>query len=623
MSWTECFPVLTDEMVDAYERGATESEKREYDEWFAVDRVVNRRESPHVAAFSLFWKHINQDDGELPSIDREVLTSAEERGLVKRFPPWEHYVEPLLEGARRIRSVRPEVAIRVYLAADMSFLTDELTAEGCEVYLMKSSSIRHNPGAMWRFLALEERGRLVTISDADRAPLLEADIERTELMSKTGLGFWRVPVWGETRNDNAVGYRPILACQMGSRKPIPAGRLMKAIIWHTRNGTIEVQCKPPGCGQRPIFGTSWPDYGFDEWFLQSAIYPRAAMNGILSFVPASARSTLLPLDIEYCTWANPRSEIVYFGRDGACCKPPPGTKNGAKSRVLKSIEKSRRFGKRCIGRSNRNRSRPLPPITLVVARYRENLDWLLEVDRNVRVVVYNKGPGIADSGILNRIDRLESLPNRGREADTYLAHLQKGRHPDEGEWTVFSQGDPFPHSPDFLALLSRRSDWNQIQPLTAGFLGECPPAALRTCEVAEWFGNLKVRSEFFSPWTLETLGFQDEGVKGWFGDYRDYHGIAPGWSMSGHFLELCGLHDLAREAWTSYVGQFAYGAIFAVGTGCLDRIPRRKLARMRKLAAGHPVHGFLYERLWLHLFGLPFAVTESRKLQTTTPSAVG
>jgi hypothetical protein len=43
---------------------------------------------------------------------------------------------------------------------------------------------------MWRFLALEERrGRLITIADSDRAPLVEADIQRTELMARIGLGF--------------------------------------------------------------------------------------------------------------------------------------------------------------------------------------------------------------------------------------------------------------------------------------------------------------------------------------------------------------------------------------------------------------------------------------------------
>jgi hypothetical protein len=32
-----------------------------------------------------------------------------------------------------------------------------------------------------------------------------------------------------------------------------------------------------------------------------------------------ARGPMIPLDIEYCTWANPRSEVVYFAAGGGCC----------------------------------------------------------------------------------------------------------------------------------------------------------------------------------------------------------------------------------------------------------------------------------------------------------------
>jgi predicted GH43/DUF377 family glycosyl hydrolase len=323
MSWTDVFPVLDDDLVSAYESDATPGEKAEADAWFAVDRIVNRSKAKHLVAFSLFWKNARSDEPDLPPLDRETLLQAQEKGIVSRFAPWEHYVQPLLNGARRMQEKRPDVVFRIYLAADLHFLTEDFTALGCEVVLMKSSSLRHNPGAMWRFLALEERGKLITISDSDRAPLVEADIQRTELMAKIGLGFWRVPVWGEVNDKGMMGYRPVLACQFGSNKPLPSAQLMKALIWHTRKGSISTQCKPPGCGEQTIYGTQWPDYGFDEWFLQAAVYPRAARRGVLSFIPASARSRLLPIDVEYCTWANPRSEVQYFGSDGKCCVGAP------------------------------------------------------------------------------------------------------------------------------------------------------------------------------------------------------------------------------------------------------------------------------------------------------------
>lgn len=39
MSWTNVFPVLTDEMVDEYEAQVTAEERVELDDLFAVERV--------------------------------------------------------------------------------------------------------------------------------------------------------------------------------------------------------------------------------------------------------------------------------------------------------------------------------------------------------------------------------------------------------------------------------------------------------------------------------------------------------------------------------------------------------------------------------------------------------
>ena len=68
----------------------------------------------------------------------------------------------------------------------------------------------------------------------------------------------------------------------------------------------------PGKGKVAVAQPDWPDYGFDEWFLTAALYPRIAAAGVLTLVPASARSLFLPVDIEFTTWANPASQLVYF-----------------------------------------------------------------------------------------------------------------------------------------------------------------------------------------------------------------------------------------------------------------------------------------------------------------------
>ena len=269
-----------------------------------------------MVAASLFWKNTKAEEPELPALSRDLMKNALQLGLVRRFEPWDHYVQPLLDGAEKLAITRPEVIFRVYLAANLEFLVPDLLERNCEVYLMKGSSIRHNPGAMWRFLALEHDG-LVTITDSDRAGDVAHDIERTELVVQHGLGHWRVPyTWGDDEHD-CTHYRTIMACQFGSSCEMPAARLMRAMLWHTERGSLPTSCRVAGEVRREAFGGNWPDYGFDEWFLNVAVYPRIVLSGVVTLLWNDRRlNHWFALDIEYVTWANPKSEILYY-------EPPP------------------------------------------------------------------------------------------------------------------------------------------------------------------------------------------------------------------------------------------------------------------------------------------------------------
>ena len=77
----------------------------------------------------------------------------------------------------------------------------------------------------------------------------------------------------------------------------------------------------------------------------------------------------------------------------------------------------------------------------VVARYNENLDWIINIDHNIYdIYVYNKG---------NKIDNLQNckiidLANTGRESHTYLTHIIN-YYDNLPENIVFTQGYPFDH----------------------------------------------------------------------------------------------------------------------------------------------------------------------------------
>ena len=361
MSWTDIFPVLDEDMLDTYRAGVTDGEREEFEEWFGIERIDRRslrsqtedrrqeeetasscasqghapacgcgahgnansslpssvsRSSvfgtpPHIVSATLFWKHVNGRDPDLPRPTREMLVDAKRMGLVKRFAPWDSYVAPLLLHTRAAVERHPDVTFRLYLASDLDFLIPELTALGWEIFLMKSPSVRYCPGGFWRFLALEEQA-LVTVIDTDRMNEVSDEINRTERMAAMGLGLWRVPGYYNSDLTKQVRYRPILGGHFGAWGGVPVRELIEAFVWHWRKGTLPLTANIPGIGTRPIQFGDWPNYGFDEWWQLAALYPRLVPRGTLTFIPSDSRSLLLPIDVEYATWANPRSECVYF-----------------------------------------------------------------------------------------------------------------------------------------------------------------------------------------------------------------------------------------------------------------------------------------------------------------------
>jgi hypothetical protein len=264
-------------------------------------------------SISLFWKHVDAKDPDLPHPSRGRLVDARRLGLVKRLSPWDTYVQPLYLHSLSLEERHPQVEFVCHLADDLDFLIPDLLHLGWTVKLMKSPSQRYCPGGFWRFLPLEEPNTLVTVIDADRLGQASAEIERTELMHRQGLGLWRVPGYYHAPIDKQIRYRPILGGHFGARGGLmPVRELIECFLWHWWKGTLPLTVKVPRRGEVPIMFADWPNYGFDEWFQLAAMYPRFAPAGVLSFIPIDARSIFLPLDIEYVTWANPNSEIIYF-----------------------------------------------------------------------------------------------------------------------------------------------------------------------------------------------------------------------------------------------------------------------------------------------------------------------
>lgn len=313
MSWTDVFPVFTDEMVEEFEHMATVAEKAELETFHGVEKVFNAQDKPHIVSVSLFWKHVRESDPDLPAPTRDLMMNAKQLGLVRRFSPWECYVEPLLHHVPRLKEQYPEVVFRIYLAKDLEFLIPDLVEAGCEVCWMKSSSIRLVPGSLWRLLPFEEPGKVVTMLDGDLMEQAPKFMARTEAMASANLGAWRQPLARDYGQDGKVSYLPFLGCHSGMQGGNwPVRKLLDAFTWHCRRGSMSTTVHLPGGGHFTIEQARWPDYGFEEWFLTAVMYPRVASSGVLTFLHPDDQSVFLPLDIEYVTWANPNSEIVYY-----------------------------------------------------------------------------------------------------------------------------------------------------------------------------------------------------------------------------------------------------------------------------------------------------------------------
>lgn len=81
---------------------------------------------------------------------------------------------------------------------------------------------------------------------------------------------------------------------------------------------------------------------------------------------------------------------------------------------------------------------------LVLARYEENLDWVIENNLVDKTKIYNKG-----SDLPSKFINVTKLSNVGREAHTYLHHIIFN-YDKLADFTYFCQGNPFDHSLKFV-----------------------------------------------------------------------------------------------------------------------------------------------------------------------------
>lgn len=301
MSWTDYFPVLTLEQVLHYEASASADERCALENLFAGRSLASKHMGNHLICLTLS-PGLPPPSGFLPENWDNPGKSTPAQVLI------------ILQSlARRLASERPEVGLRIYLDPAWSESANELLEMGCEVVLMAQPSGGPNPAGLWRFLALEEERTATFLSLVD---LGQADvfIERSAALRSTGMKMWRSPL------DRRLNYRPIDPDRFGSIEARPLRDLLYAFTWYAKQAK-EAQKSPSlerEATVRPLRAKAdeqeadWADPDLAGFFLMSAIYPRAASDGMLSLIEADHQhSSWHLLDIEYATWSNANSELLF------------------------------------------------------------------------------------------------------------------------------------------------------------------------------------------------------------------------------------------------------------------------------------------------------------------------
>lgn len=103
-------------------------------------------------------------------------------------------------------------------------------------------------------------------------------------------------------------------------------------------------------------------------------------------------------------------------------------------------------------------------MTMVVARYNENLDWLKTIP--CKFIVFNKGRNNLSKWIKNQV----KLPNIGREAHTYLTFIVDN-YDNLPDYTIFVQGNPFIHQRELLKNIEEFKGGVDFFPLTKIYKG--------------------------------------------------------------------------------------------------------------------------------------------------------
>jgi len=243
---------------------------------------------------------------------------------------------------------------------------------------------------------------------------------------------------------------------------------------------------------------------------------------------------------------------------------------------------------------------------VVISRYNEDVSWTKSL---YNAVIYNKGEENLQASI-----PILNIQNVGREGHTFLHHIIEN-YDILHNYTVFTQANPFEHSPDFMKLIKESYHlfddyqaltwrWKDNDPtidwLTSKNGQGIPPLDSRKMTTFFHINNCKIHYEILDrnfncvcPVVWEDGGFNTHLIP----RTRQRLSIPDDISLLEYIYERVGIETPCPSHFP-----FNFSASFGVRRENILKHRRQIYKNLMEFLLEHPDHGYILERLWAVLF---------------------
>lgn len=254
----------------------------------------------------------------------------------------------------------------------------------------------------------------------------------------------------------------------------------------------------------------------------------------------------------------------------------------------------------------------------VIARYNEDVSWLFKRHYLSNGVIYNKGSD--DISYAGKIVQSSNHPVWGRESETYLRYIID-HYDNLPEYIIFTQANPFGHSPNFLEILDELyilKNWKSYQALTSGCFDpmpdnwkkiihyndhghpqegdQLPPLNNILYDKTEYIKTYPIYFQLMDS-SMETFPFKDLYFFPTVEAYRKYHHIFLPTNTLGRTYRMLNI----KKPFCGY-GKFNWGAIFGVAKTNILQHPIEFYHNLHTFSMEHYCHGYILERMWYTIF---------------------